>query len=514
MEYTSPRGEVKPKKKRFLQRKAEHRKQELHEPESDNFEGRKNDHHLTSEENEDAKPGVHQISNNDLVDENTVQTPADIGMSIKGLNESDDEHDENQESEKRHRRQNDTIAAEDIRIRLKYPDQEQSEWNNPQSFKDNEHGENRQEGATEEEESGGNGYENAESGNANQTPDDTRIKEDSGDESSSSSGTDSDSETFSSNTGTSDEDKCREKVGSNEALEIFNDIGEDNLSKNENGKYEWQWRNENGWEEGRKHESTNLQDVLRTRKNEKGFIIKTKNGYKWKLLPEESIIEDNTSTNIPEGGGNDDLNSKNYVENTVQSFVEKNRKIIFIGPVGSGKSATINTLLGENRAPSENNLKANSLTKEITEYESEYGILFDTPGLSDESLPSVLNYMDRNPPDVIVLVFAASRLRSSQKEAIQQIKFKLGTYFSKAFLLLTKGGDLQDNEHDFIDNEKSEEICSLYSSVGKRCVVFENGASMEEKQKYICKFKDSIRQILNHEEDSSTSLMDSLLDFI
>ncbi|XP_056003219.1 uncharacterized protein LOC125662370 isoform X6 [Ostrea edulis] len=444
MEYTSPRGEVKPKKKRFLQRKAEHRKQELHEPESDNFEGRKNDHHLTSEENEDAKPGVHQISNNDLVDENTVQTPADIGM-----NESDDEHDENQESEKRHRRQNDTIAAED-----------------------------------------------------------------SGDESSSSSGTDSDSETFSSNTGTSDEDKCREKVGSNEALEIFNDIGEDNLSKNENGKYEWQWRNENGWEEGRKHESTNLQDVLRTRKNEKGFIIKTKNGYKWKLLPEESIIEDNTSTNIPEGGGNDDLNSKNYVENTVQSFVEKNRKIIFIGPVGSGKSATINTLLGENRAPSENNLKANSLTKEITEYESEYGILFDTPGLSDESLPSVLNYMDRNPPDVIVLVFAASRLRSSQKEAIQQIKFKLGTYFSKAFLLLTKGGDLQDNEHDFIDNEKSEEICSLYSSVGKRCVVFENGASMEEKQKYICKFKDSIRQILNHEEDSSTSLMDSLLDFI
>ncbi|XP_048750526.2 uncharacterized protein LOC125662370 isoform X5 [Ostrea edulis] len=449
MEYTSPRGEVKPKKKRFLQRKAEHRKQELHEPESDNFEGRKNDHHLTSEENEDAKPGVHQISNNDLVDENTVQTPADIGMSIKGLNESDDEHDENQESEKRHRRQNDTIAAED-----------------------------------------------------------------SGDESSSSSGTDSDSETFSSNTGTSDEDKCREKVGSNEALEIFNDIGEDNLSKNENGKYEWQWRNENGWEEGRKHESTNLQDVLRTRKNEKGFIIKTKNGYKWKLLPEESIIEDNTSTNIPEGGGNDDLNSKNYVENTVQSFVEKNRKIIFIGPVGSGKSATINTLLGENRAPSENNLKANSLTKEITEYESEYGILFDTPGLSDESLPSVLNYMDRNPPDVIVLVFAASRLRSSQKEAIQQIKFKLGTYFSKAFLLLTKGGDLQDNEHDFIDNEKSEEICSLYSSVGKRCVVFENGASMEEKQKYICKFKDSIRQILNHEEDSSTSLMDSLLDFI
>lgn len=42
--------------------------------------------------------------------------------------------------------------------------------------------------------------------------------QDSGDESSSSSGTDSDSETFSSNTGTSDEDKCREKVGSNEGI--------------------------------------------------------------------------------------------------------------------------------------------------------------------------------------------------------------------------------------------------------------------------------------------------------
>jgi GTPase Era involved in 16S rRNA processing len=186
--------------------------------------------------------------------------------------------------------------------------------------------------------------------------------------------------------------------------------------------------------------------------------------------------------------------------NPMQPLEENKTKIVFIGPIGSGKSATINTLLGENRALSENNLQSGSLTKDITEYPSQYGLLVDTPGLTEERLPSLLDYLTINPPDAVVIVFATSRLRSSQKEAIQLIQKISQKYLKKGFLLLTKGGDLKDNEHDFLGNGKSKELFSLYDKVGKRCIVFENLPCMEGKQKYVRKFEIILQQILSHKD--------------
>lgn len=113
--------------------------------------------------------------------------------------------------------------------------------------------------------------------------------------------------------------------------------------------------------------------------------------------------------------------------------------------------------------------------------------------------------MGENPPDVIAIVLTANKLRSSQHKAIKQIKTAFGKYFNQAILLLTNGGGLKGNEPKFIKKKGSKKIQSLYRSVGKRYVVFENSASMEEKQKYTCKFKNSILQIIKH-QDSSTSL--------
>ncbi|XP_062597876.1 GTPase IMAP family member 9-like [Saccostrea cucullata] len=177
-------------------------------------------------------------------------------------------------------------------------------------------------------------------------------------------------------------------------------------------------------------------------------------------------------------------------------------KVFLIGPRGAGKSATINTILGEKVAPSTSGLSSESTTKDITEYHvKDLNItLVDTPALRKPVTKKIHRALAGN--DIIGFVIPAQRMQVEVISSIGLFLKHLRHFHKRSFIIITKGKNY--NAEGVFNWKAIEELYNIYTAVERRIAVFENNFETQRQQ------KDQIEKLLyivNKCKANETSLL-------
>ncbi|MDD5394124.1 MAG: 50S ribosome-binding GTPase [Thiothrix sp.] len=177
----------------------------------------------------------------------------------------------------------------------------------------------------------------------------------------------------------------------------------------------------------------------------------------------------------------EEVQKKYIAEIAKKMFGRKdNLKFLLVGRTGVGKSSTINSLIGEEVAPTG---KYRPTTMEVSTFQHKHGDLIyeiiDTPGLCDD-LPEVGNdeiYIKKikehiNSVDSIWFVsrLDETRLSSDEKRGIQIITESLGKdCWKQAILIFTRADKADDFDTDLIErtNIIREEIGKYFTDAQK-----------------------------------------------
>ena len=171
-------------------------------------------------------------------------------------------------------------------------------------------------------------------------------------------------------------------------------------------------------------------------------------------------------------GKNDDIQSRNFLNNIQYKLISQKDNILFfllLGRTGVGKSSTINSLMGKEVA---NVGDYEPTTMEIKQYESELnGIKFtviDTPGLCDdleefEKDYSHLELIRSNVEKIDSMWFVselhATRVTSDEKRGIKLISQSLTPeIWNRAVIIFTFAGQVDSSKYAYTLSKRTELI--------------------------------------------------------